>query len=180
MVRIALETCATVEEAIERFRSVRIWFPCEVNHLLIADEAGIAAIVEFDRERNMVTFRRTEPQMIMTNTAYQEGIEFIREHCPRFRMAQSVLEAKGRRAVSRPYAMSCGSCGSTMELFGQLILTFAGGRWISACGPRDSRSHTSLPSIRSKGRWKRSQPTRVHRSRRKRIRVFATRPALPR
>ena len=53
---------------------MRIWFPEEVNHLLIADEAGDAAIVEFDPDRRMVVYHRTEPQLIMTNCAYQEGI----------------------------------------------------------------------------------------------------------
>jgi predicted choloylglycine hydrolase len=94
MVRIALDTCASVDEAIERFRSVRIWFPEEVNHLLIADEAGDAAIVEFDRDRKMVVFRRTEPQLILTNSAYQEGINYVRDHCPRFRIAQAAVTAK--------------------------------------------------------------------------------------
>jgi predicted choloylglycine hydrolase len=95
MVRIALETCATVEEALERFRSVRIWFPNEVNHLLIADETGDAATVEFDLKRKMVAFRRTEPHLIMTNTAYQEGIDHVRDHCARFRNAEAALEARG-------------------------------------------------------------------------------------
>jgi predicted choloylglycine hydrolase len=90
MVRIALDTCATVDEAIERFQSVRIWFPEEVNHLLLADEAGDAAIVEFDRDRNLVAFRRTEPHLILTNTAYQEGIDYVQKHCPRFRNAVAV------------------------------------------------------------------------------------------
>jgi hypothetical protein len=94
MVRIALETCATVDEAIELFRSVRIWFPEEVNHLLIADEAGDAAIVEFDPDRKMVVFHRTGPQLIMTNCAYQEGIASVRDHCWRFRNAQAVVQSK--------------------------------------------------------------------------------------
>jgi predicted choloylglycine hydrolase len=94
MVRIALDTCATVDEALECFRSVRIWFPEEVNHLLIADEVGDAAIVEFDRDRKMVAFRRTEPHLILTNTAYQEGIDYVRNDCPRFRNAQAAVTAK--------------------------------------------------------------------------------------
>jgi predicted choloylglycine hydrolase len=91
MVRIALEKCATVEEVIELFGSVRIWFPNEVNHLLVADEAGNAAVVEFDLDRKMVVFRRKEPYMILTNYAYQEGIDNIRDHCPRFRNAEAAV-----------------------------------------------------------------------------------------
>ena len=95
MVRIALETCATVEEAVELFKSVRIWFPFEVNHLLIADEEGETAIVEFDRERKLVTFQRTDPYLIMTNTAFQKGIDYVRKSCFRLRNAEAALKAKG-------------------------------------------------------------------------------------
>jgi hypothetical protein len=104
MVRIALETCATVDEALELFRSVRIWFPEEVNHLLIADESGEATIVEFDLDRKMVAFRKTEPQLILTNSAYQEGIAYVRKDCYRFRNAQAVVKAKaplGGREIVR-------------------------------------------------------------------------------
>ena len=96
MVRIALEMCATVDEAVERFRSARIWFPAEVNHLLIADAAGNAAIVEWDLNRKIVAFRRTEPQVILTNTAYQEGIKYIRDHCRRFQNGQKTMQARGQ------------------------------------------------------------------------------------
>jgi predicted choloylglycine hydrolase len=96
MVRIALEMCATVGEAVELFRSVRIWFPAEVNHLLIADAAGNATIVEWDLNRKMVAFRRTEPQTILTNTAYQKGINYIQDHCWRFQKAQAKMKAKAR------------------------------------------------------------------------------------
>ena len=94
MVRIALETCTTVDEALELLRSVRIWFPVEVNHLHIADEAGDAAIVEFDLDRKMVAFRKTEPHLILTNSAYQEGIAYVRDHCWRFRNAQAVVQSE--------------------------------------------------------------------------------------
>ena len=96
MVRIVLETCTTVEEAIERFRSVRIWFPNEVNHLLLADEAGDSVIVEWNLDRKMVAFRPTEQHVILTNAAYQAGIKYVRGHCWRFRKAQATLKARGQ------------------------------------------------------------------------------------
>ncbi len=94
MVRIVMEMCATVDEAIERFGSVRIWFPAEVNHLLIADEAGNVAIVEWDLNRKMVAIRQTKPLTILTNSAFQEGIDFVRKNCYRFRKAEAVVRAK--------------------------------------------------------------------------------------
>jgi hypothetical protein len=83
-----------VDEALELFRAVRIWFPVEVNHLLIADEAGNAAIAEFDLDRKMVAFRRTEAQLILTNSAYQKGIANIRNLCWRYRNAEVVVQSK--------------------------------------------------------------------------------------
>ncbi len=93
MTRIVLETCASVEEALERIGSVRIWFPVEVNHLLLADAKGEAAVVEFDLDRNMVVFRRSRPYLVLTNTAYQEGFEFLKSNCRRFRKATELLDA---------------------------------------------------------------------------------------
>ncbi len=96
MVRIALETCTTVDEAIARFQSVRIWFPAEVNHLLIADESGSTAVVEWDLSREMVAFRRTEPRTILTNAAYQKGIKYIRDRCWRYRKGQATMKSMGQ------------------------------------------------------------------------------------
>ncbi len=98
MVRIVLDTCATVDEALALIGSVRIWFPVEVNHLLIADSKGQAAVVEFDVDRNMVAFRRKEPYLVLTNTAYQEGIDFVKEHCGRYRKGVSMCKS-GIRAT---------------------------------------------------------------------------------
>ena len=91
MVRIILEKCSTVEEALNIINSVRIWFPIEANHLLIADALGNSAVVEFDLNRNMTAFKRKEPYLILTNTAYLEGIDYIRENCWRYRTAESRL-----------------------------------------------------------------------------------------
>lgn len=92
MIRIALETCTTVEEVINLFGSVRIWFPHEGNHLLLSDAAGNAAVVEFDLDRSMISFPRTHHYMVLTNTAYQEGHQFIMDHCWRYREATENLQ----------------------------------------------------------------------------------------
>jgi len=94
MVRIMLDTCASVDEALKLMGSVRIWFPVEVNHLLIADATGKAAVVEFDLDRKMVVFHREEPYLILTNTAYQEGIQYVRDNCRRYRKAEHMLQSR--------------------------------------------------------------------------------------
>lgn len=92
MVRIALESCATVDEVIELYKSVRIWFPAEVNHLLVSDRAGHSAVIEFDTDRNLVEFHRQKHYMVLTNTAYQEGLDYVNSVCPRFATATRQLE----------------------------------------------------------------------------------------
>lgn len=93
MARIVLDTCASVDEALKLIGSVRIWFPVEVNHLLITDATGKAAVVEFDLDRQMVVFHKKEPYMILTNTAYQEGIPYVRDNCRRYRKAEDMLKS---------------------------------------------------------------------------------------
>ena len=92
LVRIALETCATVEEAVELCTSVRVWFPIEVNHILFADKNGAAAIVEFDESRKAVVFRSTDSSMVMTNTAWQEGEDYLKSNCWRYQTASRRLK----------------------------------------------------------------------------------------
>ncbi|MCB9267330.1 MAG: linear amide C-N hydrolase [Lewinellaceae bacterium] len=70
MVRIALEKYATVEEAVSLFQSVRIWFPEEFNHLLVADASGDAAVLEWDPDKQAHVFRQNKPYLLLTNTAY--------------------------------------------------------------------------------------------------------------
>jgi len=101
LVRVALETCATVEEAVALCTSVRVWFPREVNHILFADKTGAAAVVEFDEARQAVVFRNTSPSgknrpMVMTNTAWQEGEAYLKAHCWRYEKACADL----RRGLS--------------------------------------------------------------------------------
>ena len=93
MVRIILEKCSTVEEALNMINSVRIWFPIEANHLLIADALGNSAVVEFDLNRDMTAFKRQEDYLILTNTAYLEGIDFVKANCWRYRTAEEMMNS---------------------------------------------------------------------------------------
>lgn len=92
MARIVMDTCATVEEAIDLIGSVRIWFPNEGLHWIIVDRSGRSIVVEFDLDRNMVVIDRNGPYELITNTALQKGEEYVSEHCWRYRTARSKLE----------------------------------------------------------------------------------------
>lgn len=93
MGRIVLDTCATVGEALKVIGSVRVWFPTEGIHWLIADATGKAVVVEFDLQQRMVVLDKPGPYELMTNTALQLGEDFVMSDCWRYRQARPQLEA---------------------------------------------------------------------------------------
>ena len=93
MARIVMDTCATVDEALRLIGSVRVWFPNEGLHWLIADASGRAVVVEFDLNRRMAVLDRPAPYELMTNTALQKGDAYVSGACVRFHTAQPRLEA---------------------------------------------------------------------------------------
>jgi hypothetical protein len=101
MARMVMDTCATVDEALRLIGSVRVWFPNEGLHWLIADASGKAVVVEFDLDRRMVVLDRAGPYELMTNTALQRGDAYVSKACVRFRTAQPRLDA----GLSGPFDM---------------------------------------------------------------------------
>lgn len=93
MARIVMDTCATVDEAVALIGSVRVWFPNEGLHWIIADASGKAVVVEFDLDREMVVLDKKGPYELMTNTALQKGEEYVMNNCWRYRTAKPMLEA---------------------------------------------------------------------------------------
>jgi hypothetical protein len=93
MARIVMDTCATVDEAVELIGSVRVWFPNEGLHWIIADASGKSVVVEFDHSRNMVLLDKEGPYELMTNTALQKGDDYVANNCWRYRTAKPMLES---------------------------------------------------------------------------------------
>lgn len=93
LLRIMLDTCASVDEALDLIGRVNVWFPVEVNHFLLADVSGVSVVVEFDRDKRKQVFRRQAPWHVMTNTALQEGTAYNYQNCTRFRTAADLLSA---------------------------------------------------------------------------------------
>lgn len=92
MARIVMDTCADVDEAVRLIGSVRVWFPGEGVHWLIADASGKAVIVEFDLNKKMVVLDKTGPYELITNTTLQKGEEFAVNNCRRYAAAKPMLE----------------------------------------------------------------------------------------
>jgi penicillin V acylase-like amidase (Ntn superfamily) len=98
MMQILLQTCATVDEALDLLRGVRVWFPEEGNHWLLADATGKSVIVEWTPgEHKLVVFDKPDAYKLMTNTAAQEGEDYLLKNCPRYAKAKPILE----RGVSK-------------------------------------------------------------------------------
>ena len=82
--RLALETCATVDEVVALYGSVRPWSQ-SADHLLVADARGGSAVIEFDLARRTRVFRAQGDFQVLTNTAYTMGLGYVQSHCRRFR-----------------------------------------------------------------------------------------------
>jgi predicted choloylglycine hydrolase len=93
MIQIILETCSTVDEAVKKFRKVRMWFRYNGIHILIADRDGNTAIVEWDVDRKLVVFRNKQHFAALTNVAYQEGEDFMLNSCWRYKKAKEMLKS---------------------------------------------------------------------------------------
>jgi predicted choloylglycine hydrolase len=93
MMQIVLQTCATVDEALALLRAVRVWLPEEGNHWLLADATGKAVVVEWaPGDHKLVVCDKQGPYELMTNTALQEGEDYLVENCRRYRKARPLLE----------------------------------------------------------------------------------------
>jgi hypothetical protein len=93
MMQILLHKCATVDEALSLLQDVRVWFPDESNHWLIADATGKAAVVEWSpSDHKLVVFDAPGPYKLMTNMACQEGEDSLVKNCFRYAAAKPLLE----------------------------------------------------------------------------------------
>jgi len=97
MCQIVMQTCANVDEALALLRTVRVWFPYEVNHCLIADSSGKSVVVEWNpSDYKLLVYDKPGPWELLTNTPLQEGEEALLKKCFRYAKARPMLE-KGIR-----------------------------------------------------------------------------------
>lgn len=89
---IVLQTCATIDEAVELFKKTPIWFSTWVSHYLISDISGRSVVIEYDLNDKPLFYFKNIPYQILTNTAYQRGTYFISHWCDRFRKGAEILK----------------------------------------------------------------------------------------
>ncbi len=90
MMRIVLDTCANVEEAIALFQKAPVWFTHDLWHYYLADAEGNRCVVEYDRDGIMRVIRGEGSYLVSTNTPLLEGREAL-SRCPRWSVAETAL-----------------------------------------------------------------------------------------
>lgn len=93
MFRVALETCATVEEVIALYQKVPPWCADHADHLMVTDALGNSAVIGLDTDRTPTFFPSTGDFQVLTNTAYHMGYNYMMNNCWRFRTATQMAEA---------------------------------------------------------------------------------------
>jgi len=92
MMRIILNTCSSVQEAITKTKSARIWFADEVVHFLLADASGAMCVFEFDEQgRLLIIYPDNENYLLSTNSWLYDTDYLARLHCWRYAVASNIL-----------------------------------------------------------------------------------------
>lgn len=106
MCQIVMQSCATVDEALALLRRVRVWFPFEVNHCLLADATGKSLVVEWNpSDYKLLVFDKAGPWELLTNTPLQDGEDALMKNCSRYRAARPLLETGIRNSEDLLAAM---------------------------------------------------------------------------
>jgi predicted choloylglycine hydrolase len=72
LMRIILDTCASVQEAENLIQKVNVWFPDDFQHFIIADSAA-AVIVEYGEDGKPVFIPMTEQNTLFMCGGYMNG-----------------------------------------------------------------------------------------------------------
>ena len=79
IIRNVLDNAATVEEAIEIFRSCNIHTDGYAYHYMIGDAGGKSAVIEFVNNEMTVVYKTGEIQVCANTYVTEEGIEFYKD-----------------------------------------------------------------------------------------------------
>ena len=61
--------------------------------MLVADALGNSAVIEFNLDREAVFFPADKNYQLMTNIAFQEGMDYMMDNCHRFLQGTTMAEA---------------------------------------------------------------------------------------
>ena len=90
IMRIVLDTCANVEEAIAVFQRVPVWFTHDLWHFYLADSSGARCVIEYTKEGSVEVVHGEGNYLVSTNTPLVED-GMILSLCPRWAVAENAL-----------------------------------------------------------------------------------------
>lgn len=90
MMRIVLDTCATVEEAVSLFERVPVWFTHDLWHFFLADSSGSRCVIEYTKDGAVAVVQGSGDYLLSTNTPLVED-RAVLLHCPRWLVAEKAL-----------------------------------------------------------------------------------------
>jgi hypothetical protein len=105
MMRIVLDTCASVDEAVALFGRVPVWFTDDLWHFFLADASGKFAVVEYGKDRQLAITRQTGGVLVSTNTPLMEGRESLMK-CPRYAIADGYIAKCGADGIATHESMA--------------------------------------------------------------------------
>lgn len=86
--RVILDTCRTVDEAVDFLKNTPISFPIAVVHILVGDRSGGSAIVEFVG-RDVIVVRPEDDYQVMTNSYHSQDAHLS---CWRYQTADRMIK----------------------------------------------------------------------------------------
>jgi len=99
MMRVVLDTCANVEQAIALFKRVPVWFTDELVHFFVADASGDFAVIEWGKDRQLSVARQKGGVLVSMNTALMEGRESLMKDW-RYRYADKYIAEHGAEGIA--------------------------------------------------------------------------------
>ncbi len=90
MMRIVLDTCASVEEAVALFRRVPVWFTHDLWHFYLADSSGARCVIEYTKDGTVAVVQGSGDYLVSTNTPLVEERSVL-SLCPRWSVAEKAL-----------------------------------------------------------------------------------------
>jgi hypothetical protein len=105
MMRVVLDTCANVEQAITLFKRVPVWFPDELVHFFVADASGDLAVIEWGKDRQIVVTRQKGGVLLSMNTSLMEGKENLMRDW-RYAYADKYIAEHGAEGIATHASMA--------------------------------------------------------------------------
>ncbi len=110
LIRIILESCKNVNEAIIFLNRVNVYFAGPEVHLLIGDKNGNSAVVEFDRKDNYkpIFIKGKEKYQVMTNfnisnKGYKGNMGYMEGSCIRYKTLEDIMQSTKNNLIDENF-----------------------------------------------------------------------------